>query len=200
MAPLADKTATGRLLWYSLDVGPIYQFLLISQSVWRPYCYLLSFMFFQHERQIWHYFRVEKRKKKTMREFHGYKAGEVKNSQELHVCVLPLQHDWALISFYSTCCSTFFLNMGWTFFCPWSSRCRKRYRRGLKTPPMMSKEMRKAVLMIHQWLTDVIYTCVFMLGLWIVAQSHYRDWCWLVLSLSCACWTLHLTTSNPKRM
>lgn len=78
-----------------------------------------------------------------MRAFHGYKAEDMKNSQEPHVCVLPLQHDWALISFYFSCCSTFFSSM-WDelFFCPWSSRCRKRYLTGLNPLPPPDEQRR----------------------------------------------------------
>lgn len=75
----------------------------------------------------------------------------MKTSQELHVCLLPLQHDRALISFSFSCCSTFFSTWdGLFFFCPRSSRCRKRYL--TSSNPLllqMSGEMRKAELLSH---------------------------------------------------
>lgn len=90
----------------------LYQLLLITQSMWKPQSYGWNLVFLQHERETWHYFRGKNKINMRISRFTGWEGG---NSQEQHVCVLPLQHDRALISFHSTCCSTFFLNVGWTF-------------------------------------------------------------------------------------
>lgn len=77
-----------------------------------------------------------------MRAFHGYKAENVKNSQQLHVCVLPLQRHQALISFYSSCCSTFFLNVGWTFFLPLKLKVQEAISHWLEPSPPPPDEQR----------------------------------------------------------
>lgn len=86
------------------------------------------------------------------------KVRKWKNSQELHVCVLPLQHDEALISFHSTCCccSTFFCKCGLNFFLALKLKVQAEISQRFENTPTMSGAMRKAQPVIHQWLTDVI--------------------------------------------
>lgn len=82
-----------------------------------------------------------------------------KNSRELHVCVLPLQHDGALISFHSTCCcSAFFWKCGLNFLLALKLKVQEEISQRFENTPTMSGAMRKAQRVMPQWLTHVIYT------------------------------------------
>lgn len=187
---------------YSLHVGPIYQLLLISQFESLNFvCWIQSFCSIKEKSGIiLRGVGEDKIKNVNKHESIPWLQGWEHEKQPGAACLCAASATWLSFNLilFLLLLYLFFLNVGWTFFCPWSSRCRKRYLTGLNPLPPPDEQRRWG----RQSLWSISGSFTHMLSCWGYELRHS-----LITEIDVGCFSTltlmspwHRTSSDHTRM